>query len=84
MARLTKWDSVRGCYVIVPDSTTNHIQKLGRLEDWEGAKEPKYIDGHTYCPSCSKEGITGWNFEGDEPILFDFCPNCGQHLKWGE
>ena len=44
MARLTKYDPVRECYVIVPDSTTNHIQRLGELEDYE----------NPYCKFCGQ------------------------------
>lgn len=75
MARLTKWDSVRGCYVIVPDSTQNHIQRLGELEDRDEAKEPKYTNGFgAECPKCARV------FECE----FDFCPECGQRMKWSE
>ena len=84
MARLTKWDAVRGCYVIVPDSTQNHIQRLGELEDRDEAKEPKKVDGHTFCPNCKTEEITGWDFYDEAPILFNFCPYCGQSLDWSE
>lgn len=75
MARLTKWDTMRGCYVIEPDSTTNHIQKLGELEDRD---EERALNMDTEfgaeCPVC---GYT-------EEDKFEFCPHCGQRLKWGD
>lgn len=76
MARLTKWDSVRGCYVIEPDSTTNHIQKLGELEDRDEAK--KVVCGEELfimaCPICKR------TLRGSD----NFCSECGQRLKWSE
>ena len=78
MARLTKWDAVRECYVIVPDSTTNHIQKLGELEDRDEYKAV-YADqfGNWHCPGCHEEfGLVDY----DNP----FCQHCGQRLKWSD
>lgn len=90
MARITKWDSVRGCYVIVPDSTQNHIQRLGELEDRDEAKNVVYkpIDvGYTIkeprCAGCDKPLDDVFNIV-DAELDITFCPYCGQRLKWGE
>ena len=76
MARLTKWDAVRGCYVIVPDSTQNHIQRLGMYEDRDEAK--KVVCGEELfvmiCPICKG------TLKGSD----NFCSECGQRLKWSE
>lgn len=75
MARITKWDSVRGCYVIVPDSTQNHIQRLGELEDRDEESQILHdayrIPACAICRSTLEEGV-------------NFCPSCGQRLKWSE
>ena len=77
MSRLTKWDEVRQCYVIDPDSTQNHIQRLGELEDRDEAKEI-VLDGGYHCPSCNKDLLLTYMCE------VGFCENCGQRLKWGD
>ena len=89
MARLTKYDAVRGCYVIVPDTDQNHIQKLGQLEDRDEAKDVIYNNNYdadgdivyksAICPICQAE-------INDEELIWRsaFCPSCGQRLKWGE
>ena len=81
MSRITKWDEVRECYVIDPDSTQNHIQRLGELEDRD--EEKKWVSwtddrmDYAKCPVC------GYGDEGE--ILMKetpgFCPSCGQRLK---
>ena len=79
MARLTKYDPVRECYVIVPDSTTNHIQRLGELEDRDEAKDiiAKGNDfKRYYCPICDIE------IHAKYLMQVGFCENCGQRLKW--
>lgn len=76
MARITTYDKLRGCYVIEPDNNQNHIQRLGELEDRDEAKALNMDTGFgVECPTC------GRTIEDDG---FDFCPACGQHLKWGE
>ena len=78
MARLTKWDAVRGCYVIVPDTDQNHIQRLGELEDrdeYKAVYADQFDDWH--CPGCHEE-LDLVDYENP------FCPHCGQRLKWGE
>ena len=89
MKRLTRYDDVRGCYVIVPDSTTNHIQKLGQLEDRDEAKEVIYqYDGYADgCPVCDVANCPNCNEEFEDGALTwdaEFCPSCGQRLKWSE
>ena len=79
MSRLTKWDPVRECYVIEPDSTQNHIQRLGELED---KAEPKNVyakdDGERwFCPGCDEE-LELEDYENP------YCKFCGQRLKWGD
>jgi hypothetical protein len=86
MARLTKWDAVRGCYVIVPDSTQNHIQKLGELED--RAEGKKMVASGTH--SNSNGEITypimrcGWCRKPVEEPSYSFCPYCGWKLNRSE
>ncbi len=70
MKRLTRYDAVRGCYVIIPDNDQNHIQKLGQLEDRDEAKDVINIDLINQCPICHCE------------VDDDFCSECGQRLKW--
>ena len=78
MARLTKYDIVRGCYVITPDSIGNHIQKLGKLEDRDEVKLIKHTTvDNEYEYECGNCGAI---------VLYrdNFCPECGQRLKWGD
>ena len=75
MARITKWDEVRECYVIDPDSTQNHIQRLGELEDRDEAKRVEIERNDEVCPTC------GHIFKDD---YCEFCDECGQRLKWGD
>lgn len=84
MDRLTRFDKTRGCYVINPDGT-NHIQRLGELEDRDEAKSVVYkpVDvGYTIkeprCAGCDEPLGDVFN------IVVTFCPNCGQRLKWGD
>lgn len=80
MERLTKYDTVRNCYVIRPDAKQGeHIQRLGMYEDRDEVKEP-YVCGKMFsdypvyrCPTCKKLV--------DEDLKFTFCPSCGQRLK---
>lgn len=75
MARLTKYDKVRGVYVIDPDASGNHIQKLGKLEDRDTANriaQTTVDNEYEYgCGSClsvvSRED--------------NFCSWCGQRLR---
>ena len=90
MARITKYDSVRGCYVIEPDNNQNHIQRLGELEDRDEAKEVIYepfdaeFSEDIMCYRCSvcKERVEG--DDGFPERSFAFCPFCGHRLKWGD
>ena len=76
MSRITKWDEVRECYVIDPDSTQNHIQRLGELEDKDEVKEIEAADNGQYiCPTCRVVKDGGW--------WHTFCPICGQRLREG-
>lgn len=73
--RLTEWDSVHGCYVIKPDASGNHIQKLGKLEDRDEANRMEYTttdNEYEYeCGHCSSIVLSRDNF----------CPCCGQRLR---
>lgn len=75
MSRLTMFDAVRGCYVIDPDATGNHIQKLGQLEDRDEEAQALYdADKIPSCAICKATLEEGANF----------CKICGQRLKWGD
>lgn len=76
MDRLTRFDKTRGCYVINPDGT-NHIQRLGELEDRDEAKSVYVNNDIYYCPKCNAE------FDYIQ-YRNSFCVWCGQRLKWGE
>ena len=82
MSRLTTFDAVRNVYVIDPDASGNHIQKLGELEDRDEKKEVivRRTDGgggHLIaCPSCNGKLPS-------EVLESSFCPYCGQRLTWG-
>ena len=74
MARLTTWDVVRGCYVIDPNASGNHIQKLGRLEDRDEPRRKKHGDAEEIefeCGACDAV-VTGSQ---------TFCHECGQRLR---
>ena len=77
MSRITKFDSVRGCYVIEPDNNQNHIQRLGELEDRDEAKKVYVNNDLWYCPNC-KEMLD--YYDEQEP----FCRRCGQRLDWSD
>lgn len=81
MSRLTKWDEVRQCYVIDPDSTQNHIQRLGELEDRDEAKAwIMWTDDrmdYVRCPVCDY-GSEGEILMKEAP---GFCPSCGQRFR---
>lgn len=73
MDRLTEFNKTRGVYVIKPDATGNHIQKLGKLEDRDEAKACIYTSLHELqCCNC------GYIIVDDN---YTFCPWCGQRLK---
>ena len=77
MDRLTKYDEIRKCYVILPDAKQGeHVQRLGMYEDRDEAKIPKVqnIEGFNLCPSCKTETYD----------VYNFCPICGQRLDWGD
>ena len=84
MSRLTKWDDVRECYVIDPDSTQNHIQRLGELEDRDEEKTwVHWTDDrkdYVKCPVCDY-GEEGEILLKEAP---GFCPSCGQRLVVSE
>lgn len=89
MARITTYDKLRGCYVIEPDNNQNHIQRLGELEDRDEAKEVTYqydgyADGNPVCDVAACPNCDGEFDAGDLTWGADFCPTCGQHLKWGD
>lgn len=81
MSRLTKWDEVRQCYVIDPDSTQNHIQRLGELEDRDEVKVMIQVYGEWKCPSCDVSRTIPETMVDDPQ--FRFCPACGQRLREG-
>lgn len=86
MKRLTRYDDVRGCYVIVSDTDQNHIQRLGELEDRDEAKKPVLDVDVWKCPTCGRE-VEYQKLINENAWLggqFDFCPDCGQRLKWGD
>ena len=75
MARLTEFDVVRNCYVIKPDASGNHIQKLGKLEDRDEANRMEYTttdNEYEYeCGHCGSIVLSRDNF----------CSECGQRLR---
>lgn len=73
MKRITTFDRMRGVYVIKPDATGNHIQRLGMLEDRDEARACVYTSLHE--PQCCNCGylIADNNYT--------FCPWCGQRLQ---
>lgn len=77
MERITEYDEVRGCYVIKPEAPQGqHIQRLGMYEDRDEAKRCiTDLQGFgVSCPNCDRVMES----------QFEFCPDCGQRLKWGE
>jgi hypothetical protein len=82
MARITTYDKLRGCYVIEPDNNQNHIQRLGELEDKEEPKAVTDDSKFAICPRCKENGL--YMQTPSMVIRFDYCPYCGQHLKWGD
>lgn len=76
MKRITTFDRTRGVYVIEPDATGNHIQKLGTLEDRDEPRRNKYADSKS--PDADFEcGACG----ADVGSSYNFCPWCGQRLQ---
>lgn len=76
MDRITTFDRVRGVYVIKPDATGNHIQRLGMLEDRDEPRRNKYADSKS--PDADFEcGACG----ADVGSSYNFCPWCGQRVK---
>lgn len=76
MDRLTEFDKTRGVYVIKPDATGNHIQRLGILEDRDEPRRNKYAgskspDADFECGACGADVGSSYNF----------CPWCGQRVK---
>ena len=87
MERLTKFDSMRGCYVMKPEvEQGKHIQKLGEYEEKDEARLVDFFGDKSEeccadCPACGcllVDGCIGL------PENYNFCPACGQRLKWVE
>lgn len=71
--RLTKYDDLRGVYVMRPDvELGEHIQRLGKYEDRDEAMEIIVEDKTMRCRSCGSILID----------VLNFCEYCGQRLKW--
>ena len=85
MERLTEWDKLNGCYTIKPDVRQGYnIQRLGMYEDRDTALLVDFF-GDTReeccanCPACGRLLIDG---HIGLPDNYNFCPACGQRLKW--
>lgn len=83
MARLTKYDSVRNCYVMRPDAKQGeHIQRLGKYEDMEEGKELVEMGTHGYGDGTDPIMCCGWCMKPIEEPSFKFCPYCGWKIRW--
>lgn len=71
----------------VPEKRLKEVELLQKLVDKETPKDVEYTeydgfaDGYpvydtAICPSCDRE------FEVECEEHYDYCPNCGQKLKW--
>ena len=71
----------------VPEKRLKEVKLLQELVDKETAKDVEYIstvgdsDGYpvydtAICPNCYRE------FEVECEEHYDYCPSCGQKLKW--
>lgn len=71
----------------VPEKRLKEVELLQQLVDKETPEDVEYIstvgdsDGYpvydtAICPSCGRE------FEVECEEHYDYCPNCGQKLKW--
>lgn len=71
----------------VPEKRLDEIKLLQELVDKETPKDVEYIstvgdsDGYpvydtAICPACDRE------FEVECEEHYDYCPSCGQKLKW--
>lgn len=82
MERLTKFDTMRNCYVMRPDARQgDNIQRLGRYEDRDEVCIP-YFDHKDEngsvilrCGSCDRI------VPEIKDDLYSFCPWCGQRLQ---
>ena len=82
MDRLTEFDKTRGVYVIKPDvAQGQNIQRLGMLEDRDEAKKAILVGDIMECPVCDRE-VENHSEYKEFAGKFDFCPNCGQRIKW--
>lgn len=78
MIRVTKYDSMRKCYVVLPDAPQGSIiQRLGLYEDRDEATMPMSAgDGGKIIRCISCNGI----IPVENEKLYSFCPWCGQRL----
>lgn len=71
----------------VPEKRLKEVELLQQLVDKETPKDVEYTeydgfaDGYpvydtAICPNCYRE------FEVECEKHYDYCPNCGQKLKW--
>lgn len=71
----------------IPKKRLDEIKLLQKLVDKEKPKDVEYIstvgdsDGYpvydtAICPACNRE------FEVECEEHYDYCPSCGQKLKW--
>lgn len=71
----------------IPKKRLDEIKLLQKLVDKEKPKDVEYTeydgfaDGyHVYdtaiCPACNRE------FEVEREEHYDYCPSCGQKIKW--
>ena len=79
MKRLTTFDKIRGVYIIEPDTTGNHIQRLGMYED----RDTPNMDTFT---EVDDDGTEEYVFECGKchyPVgsSYNFCPECGQRVR---
>lgn len=77
MDRLTEFDKTRGVYVIKPDATGNHIQRLGMYEDRDTPKVEIRRDHYSEGDAELECG----NCEAPVGASYIFCPWCGQRVK---
>ena len=85
MDRLTMFDKARSVYVIAPDvKQGQNIQRLGMYEDRDTAQLVKFYgdtreECNAECPACGGLLIDG---HIGLPENYNFCPTCGQRIKW--
>lgn len=59
--------------------TNEEATKWQELKEWDTAKRVKRdADDIPYCPYCESPNV----YYYEENMEYDFCPDCGQRLKW--